>query len=110
MILRSALLIGTVAPDDRPGFDAHMRDVVLPAIRRYPGLRTVTLRRTVAADPGAPGIYMQFDLVFDSLADMEAALASPVRAEVRTQIQAGMGAFRGTVTHVVSEALPEGSA
>lgn len=114
MILRSALLLGAVAPEDQPGFDAYMRDVVVPAITTYPGIRGVTLRKGVAADPGAPEVYMQFDLQFDSLQAMDAALASPVRDAVRSRIKAGMGPFRGTVTHVVSEVIttqspPDGS-
>ena len=105
MILRSALLLGTVAPEDQPGFDAYMRDVVVPEIGTYPGIRGVTLRKLVEADDGAPAIYMQFDLQFDTLADMEAALASPVRTAVRDRIKAGMAPFQGTVTHVVSESM-----
>lgn len=105
MILRSALLLGEVAPADQPAFDAYMRDVVVAAIATYPGIRGVTLRKCVQADAGAPPVYMQFDLAFASLADMEAALASPVREAVRGRIKAGMGAFRGSVTHVVSQVL-----
>ena len=105
MILRSALLLGTVAPDDQPAFDAYMRDVVVPEIGTYPGIRGVTLRKLVQADEGAPPLYMQFDLLFETLADMEAALASPVRTAVRDRIKAGMAPFQGTVTHVVSESL-----
>jgi uncharacterized protein (TIGR02118 family) len=112
MIIRSALLLGEVAPADRPAFDAHMRDVVLAEIATYPGLRSVTLRRAVdgVTEAGAPPLYMQFDLMFDSLADMDAALASPVRTAVRDRIKAGMGAFRGTVAHVVSDVLTPGGA
>ncbi len=106
MILRSAFLLGQVDPADQPGFDAHMRDVVVPAIATYPGIRSVSLRKTVQADPGAPPVYMQFDLAFDSLADMELALASHVRDAVRDRIKAGMGPFRGTVTHIVSDLVP----
>ena len=102
MIIRSALLLGQVDPADQPAFDSYMRDTVVPAIATYPGIRAVSLRKTDHADPGAPPVYMQFDLRFDSLADMEAALASPVRDAVRDRIKAGMGPFRGTVTHVVS--------
>ena len=105
MILRSALLLGTVAAEDQPAFDAHMRDVVVPEIGTYPGIRGVTLRKLVQADAGAPAVYMQFDLLFDTLEAMDAALASPVRAAVRDRIKAGMGAFAGTVVHVVSESL-----
>jgi len=110
MILRSAFLLGQVEPADQPAFDAHMRDVVVPAIATYPGILSVSLRKTVQADDGAPAVYMQFDLAFDSLSAMEAALASPVRHAVRDRIKAGMAAFRGSVTHIVSEvARPEGT-
>ncbi|MCB1397302.1 MAG: EthD family reductase [Rhodobacter sp.] len=99
------MLLGTVAPDDQPAFDAYMRDVVVPEIGTYPGIQGVTLRKLVQADEGAPALYMQFDLLFDSLADMDAALASPVRTAVRDRIKAGMAPFVGTVTHVVSETM-----
>lgn len=105
MILRSALLMGTVAPEDQPAFDTYMRDVVVPEIGKYPGIQGVTLRKLVQADDGAPSIYMQFDLFFQTLADMEAALASPVRTEVRDRIKMGMAPFVGTVTHIVSESM-----
>lgn len=103
MIVRSAVLEGRVAADRRAAFDAHMISVVLPAIRRYPGLRDVVLRRPVEADEGAPAIYMVFDLHFDDLAAMRAALASPIRQEVRSVIAAGMGDFEGRVYHVVMD-------
>ncbi|WP_127561076.1 EthD family reductase [Nioella ostreopsis] len=105
MIIRSALLIGSVLPEDQAGFDAYMRDVVVPEIGTYPGIRDVTLRKLVTADNGAPPVYMQFDLLFDSLAEMDAALASPVRMAVRDRIKVGMAPFQGTVAHVVSELM-----
>lgn len=103
MIIRSAVLEGTVAEADRSAFDAHMRDVVLPAIARYPGLRRVDLRKPAEAEAGAPPVYMIFDLHFDTLAAMHAALASPVRQEVRGVIAAGMSRFSGRVYHLVLE-------
>lgn len=105
MIIRSALLIGTVAPDKETAFDACMRGAVMEAIRQYPGLVDVTLRKTATADEGSPAIYMQFDLRFESMTAMEAALASPARAAVRSQIMAGMADFQGKTIHVVSEIL-----
>ena len=105
MIVRSALLLGTVAPEDRPAFDAYMCDVVVGAIRTYPGIRSVTLRRHLDADTGASPIYMQFDLLFESVEAMDAALASDTRTIVRDRIKAGMGAFDGTVVHHVFSVL-----
>jgi hypothetical protein len=44
---------------------------------------------------------MVFDLYFDSLDAMNAALASPTRQAVRQQIGAVMGLFQGRVYHQV---------
>lgn len=101
MIVRSAYLEGTVAEADRAEFDAHMAGPVLAAIATYPGLREVRLRRPLQADEGAPPIYLVFDLYFDDLQAMDAALASPIRQAVREAIAAGMRPFQGRVYHLV---------
>lgn len=101
MIIRSAYLEGRVAEADRAAFDAHMRGPVLAAIGTYPGLRQVRLRQIEQADEGAPPVYMVFDLAFDSLQAMDAALASPTRQAVRAIIQEGMRPFQGRVYHLV---------
>ena len=82
-----------------------MRDVVVPAIGTYPGLRNVTLRKIAEKDDGAPSLYMIFDLTFDSIEAMNAALASDTRTAVRETIKAGMGDFEGRVYHVVFDVM-----
>ncbi len=101
MIVRSAYLEGTVALADRAEFDAHMNGPVMTAIASYPGLREVRLRTLAQADEGAPQIYMVFDLYFNSLQDMDAALASATRQAVRQTISQGMRLFQGRVYHLV---------
>ncbi len=101
MIVRSAYLEGTVADADRAAFDALMCGEVIAAIATYPGIRSVKLRRTLQADEGAPPVYMVFDLRFDSLAAMDAALASPTRQAVRQKIGEAMRLFTGRVYHLV---------
>jgi hypothetical protein len=101
MITRSAVLEGNVPEAARAAFDLHMRTTVLEAIARYPGLRQVRLRRPAEAEPGAPPVYMVFDLEFDTLADMHAALASPIRQEVRGVLAQAMSGFEGRVYHLV---------
>ncbi len=103
MIVRSAVLEGRVAEDRRAAFDDTMANAVIPAIRRYPGLVDVRLRRPVEAEDGAPPVYMVFDLYFPDLQAMKDALASPVRQEVRSVIAAGMKDFEGRVYHLVLE-------
>lgn len=104
-IIRSAILQGRVPPEGQAAFDALMRGTVVPALLTYPGIRRVELRRQVQADAGATPIYMVFDLVFDSLADMDAALASPTRQTVRGHMAEAMKGFDGQIVHRVYEVL-----
>ena len=101
MIVRTAILEGTVAPADKADFDQHMRTTVVAALGRYPGLIKAVLREIAEADADAPAIYMAFDLYFHSLADMHAALASPVRQAVRAELGQIMPRFQGRVYHLV---------
>lgn len=101
MIIRSAVLEGDVPQADRSHFDRQMVETVLPAIRRYPGIRDVTLRWRAEQEDGAPPIYLTFDLAFDSLEAMHAALASDIRQEVRAQLGTIMPLFEGRVYHLI---------
>jgi uncharacterized protein (TIGR02118 family) len=110
MIIRSAILEGTVAESEQARFDVHMREAVVPAIATYPGIRKVALRRLAEKDEAAPAIYMIFDLYFDSIEAMNAALASETRQAVRERISEGMSTFQGRVYHVVFDVAVEGGA
>lgn len=101
MIIRTAVLEGTVDSADQPAFDTYMKEQVAPAIGTFPGIRKVEMRRISEADDDAPPIYMIFDLHFDDLDAMHAALASDTRNQVREQIKKGMGPFKGRVYHLV---------
>ena len=101
MIVRSAVLEGHVAQERQDAFDRAMREQVLAAIRTYPGLRDVKLRKIAVPEAGAPDVYMSFDLYFDSLAEMDAALASETRQIVRKTIAENMSPFQGRVYHLV---------
>lgn len=101
MIIRCAILEGTVAPEGQAAFDALMHGTVVPALRTYPGIRQVRLKKRVQADEGAAAHYMVFELVFDSLAAMDAALASPTRQTVRAHMAEAMKGFNGKVVHMV---------
>ena len=101
MIIRSACLEGEVDEKDREAFDRQMRETVIAAIRTYPGIRDVRLRKLVQGEEGAPNIYMMFDLYFDSVDAMNQALASETRRLVRARIQEAMPSFKGRVFHLV---------
>ncbi|MBM6595285.1 EthD domain-containing protein [Microvirga pudoricolor] len=91
---------GDVAESDRAAFDLGCRKVV-EAIRSYPGIRAVKLRRLARSEEGAPPVLAIFDLYFDSLEDMDAALASETRQLVRSTIASSISMFRGRVYHLV---------
>lgn len=103
MLIRSAVLEGTVDEADRQEFDRSMRETVRAAIATYRGIRAVKLRWPAEAEPEAPPIYVIFDLYFDDLASMKAALASPTRNAVRRSLSASMSAFHGRVYHLILE-------
>jgi uncharacterized protein (TIGR02118 family) len=67
-------------PDEPDAFDAHYRDVHAPIVRRYPGLRELRLTRPSAAGR-QPAPYLMAEMVFDTRADLDAALASDAGVE-----------------------------
>lgn len=101
MIIRSAVLEGTVPDADRAAFDQHMQTSVLAAIATYPGITEVKLRWPAETEPGAPPIHMIFDLYFPDLATMHGALASGTRQQVRAKIAEAMPLFQGRVYHLI---------
>lgn len=105
MIVRSAVLEGTIEGADRERFAHHMRQVVLPAIAQYPRIKDVRLRETVELDPEAPLVRFVFDLYFDSLEDMRFALASETRQRVRGTLGEFMSLLKGRVYHIVSSEI-----
>jgi len=63
-------------PEDPAAFDAHYRDVHTPIVRRYPGLRDLRLTRTDGVAGRRSPFYLLAEMVFDSRAELDAALAS----------------------------------
>jgi uncharacterized protein (TIGR02118 family) len=84
-------------PDDTDAFDAHYRDVHMPIIRRYPGLRDVRLTRPAGVGGRTAPFYLMAEMVFDSVDDLQAALASEAGAEsardLRNFAAAGVALF-----------------
>jgi hypothetical protein len=110
MIVRSAYLEGHVAEADYASFELGC-DKVLEAIGTYPRIRAAKLRRVCRSEENAPPVCMIFDLYFDSLEDMDAALASETRQLVRSMITEAISMFRGRVYHLVlDESISQKSA
>ena len=68
-------------PDDPAAFDAHYRDVHTSIVRRYPGLRDLRLTRTDGVAGRPSPVYLMAEMVFDSRAELDAALASEAGIE-----------------------------
>ena len=78
-------------PEDPAAFDLHYLSVHTPIVSRYPKLRGVHAIRADGVAGRAPGFYMVSEMVFDSRADLDAALASDAGDRER----AGSAQLRG---------------
>ncbi len=89
-------------PEDGDSFLAHYRDVHVPHLLRFPGIRSVILHHAApSADPfpvNPGGDLLLAEMVFDTLADLDRALASEARAAARSDF-AAFPALQGTITH-----------
>jgi uncharacterized protein (TIGR02118 family) len=84
-------------PSDPGAFDAHYESVHAPIVRRYPRLRDLRLTKTASVSERLPRYYLMAEMVFDSRADLDAALASDAGREsgrdLRNFAQAGVDLF-----------------
>ena len=100
MHVRVAIFEGTVEAKDRPRFDAHVRDTVLPIIAGFPKIRSARCLKVAAVEDGGPPVYQIFELAFDNAEDCLAALASPGRAQSRAALAEIMPLFKGRIYHI----------
>jgi uncharacterized protein (TIGR02118 family) len=79
-------------PEDTDAFDAHYRDVHMPIVSRYPGLRDVRLSKLAGVGGRETPYYLMAEMIFDSPADMDEALGSPAGAESAKDLRNFAGA------------------
>ena len=91
-----------ITTKDTAAFVRHYRDVHLPLVACWPGLRRIVLHTPVEwNDPFAitrGNSVLLVQLEFDSAAALSRALFSPERAKARLDFQ-NFPAFAGSVTH-----------
>ena len=80
------------SPDDSDAFDAHYRDVHTPIVARYPNLRDVRLSKPAGVAGRAAPFHLMAEMVFDSEADLDVALASEAGAESARDLRNFAGA------------------
>lgn len=98
-------------PEDPERFIDHYRSQHAPILRAYPNIRSCLLHRPAAwVDPVAiqpeKGLYLLAELRFDSIDDLNTALASEMRQRSREDF-VNFPRFDGKVSHqaVVTETL-----
>ena len=79
-------------PEDTDAFDAHYRDVHTPIVSRYPNLRDLRLSKLDGVGGRDPAYYLMAEMVFDSAADLDEALASEPGAESAKDLRNFAGA------------------
>lgn len=72
------LLVLYKTPKDPAAFDRYYAETHAPLARALPGLRRYEVSRgTVQTPDGPAGVHLVAALTFDTLGDIQAALASP---------------------------------
>ena len=91
-----------IAVDDLEAFLRRYREMHVPMVARWPGLRRMTMHTPVAWQDPVPvnrgKAVLMAQLEFDSEAAMNKAFASPERVAAREDFKRFM-TFEGTVTH-----------
>ena len=65
-------------PSDPAAFDAYYEPTHVPIARKIPGLRSLEMSTTPVMTPMGPAPYHRVGVLsFDSMADLQAAFASP---------------------------------
>jgi len=72
-------------PADTAAFDEHYREVHVPLVLKFPGLRRFTLTKPRGLGGAAP--YLVAELWFDDAAALDAALRSPEGAAGAADVQ-----------------------
>ena len=87
-------------PDDPEAFFRYYLDHHIPIVRSFPKIRRVEIQRGV--DGG--DFFMITRLIFDTLEDLNAAIASPERERARADM-ANFPSFQGTVRRQIFQLL-----
>ena len=88
-------------PEDPAAFDVHYLNVHTPIINRYPKLRGLQATRLAGVGGRPPAYYLMARMVFDSRADLDAAIASEAGIESGKDLKNFAGA--GVTLFVVDE-------
>jgi hypothetical protein len=101
---RYAYFIGQPVEGKAEQFFSHLEQTVA-GFSKLPGVKSAQLERPCYFETGAPEIYATVRISFNSLDDIEAALATPERQRLRAEFKANVAPlFEGTISHINYEA------
>jgi uncharacterized protein (TIGR02118 family) len=86
------LIVLYSTPEDPDAFDTHYRDVHTPIVARYPNLRDIRLSKPAGVAGRSAPFYLMAEMVFDSEADLDDAIASQAGAESARDLRNFAGA------------------
>jgi uncharacterized protein (TIGR02118 family) len=79
-------------PDDPEAFDTHYRDVHAGIVARYPNIRDMRLTKPVGVAGRPAPFHLVAEMIFDTAADLDAALMSDAGAESARDLRTFAGA------------------
>ena len=104
MLTRTAIYEGTVRQGREEEFFRRVRDELEPMWRRFPGVTSVRVQRTLSSDKEARPIAMILEMDFPDQAAIDACMASPIRPESHAATEKVMQLFDGRFYHYVARA------
>lgn len=103
MFKRLAFFEGAIRPGCEAGFDAYVKQRLVPLWTRFPRALRVEVLREVEAEDGSHRYPMVLCIAYPDRKAIEDALASPVRSESREVTKGLFEFFDGRIFHVVYE-------
>jgi uncharacterized protein (TIGR02118 family) len=90
------------APEDVEAFDRHYREVHTPIVLRYPLLRELRLTPVEPMGPRSTPFHLQAEMLFDTRADLDAAMSSEAGIESARDLRSFASA--GVTLYVTDDA------
>ncbi|HEY0207543.1 hypothetical protein [Acerihabitans sp.] len=100
-LTRCAFFQGCIRPGMELAFYQHVNEVMVPLWSHFPKVREVRVWTQENADIGEPAYPLVMVMRFDSQADIDQALLSPVREESKRKSGVLVDMFDGTIFHTV---------
>lgn len=104
MLIRCAFFRGHVKPGMEDAFFRHVHEQLVPLWTQFPGVQEVRVLRQRESDVDDPHLAMVMAMRFETMADIEKALASDIRYQSKEESKRLFEMFDGSVFHTVFDA------